>query len=39
MSDPNWDKGHYYGGEFPKMGMKLARSDVLPQSSFESVHK
>ncbi|XP_041368619.1 serine O-succinyltransferase-like [Gigantopelta aegis] len=25
MSDPNWNKGHYYGGTFPKIGMKLAR--------------
>lgn len=26
MSDPNWNKGHYYDGPYPKMGMKLARS-------------
>ncbi|XP_022327170.2 uncharacterized protein LOC111126670 isoform X2 [Crassostrea virginica] len=25
MSDPNWNKGHYYDGAYPKMGMKLAR--------------
>ncbi|XP_063425088.1 uncharacterized protein LOC134708466 [Mytilus trossulus] len=25
MSDPNWNKGHYYGAKYPKMGMKLAR--------------
>lgn len=25
MSDPNWNKGHYYDGPYPKMGMKLAR--------------
>ncbi|XP_002736918.1 uncharacterized protein LOC100374280 [Saccoglossus kowalevskii] len=25
MSDPNWNKGHYYGKAYPKMGMKLAR--------------
>ncbi|XP_061169662.1 uncharacterized protein LOC133179004 isoform X1 [Saccostrea echinata] len=25
MSDPNWNKGHYYDGTYPKMGMKLAR--------------
>lgn len=25
MSDPNWNKGHYYDGKYPKMGMKLAR--------------
>lgn len=25
MSDPNWNKGHYYDNKYPKMGMKLAR--------------
>lgn len=25
MSDPNWNKGHYYDKKYPKMGMKLAR--------------
>lgn len=25
MTDPNWAKGHYYDGAYPKMGMKLAR--------------
>ena len=25
MSDPNWNKGYYYGNKYPKMGMKLAR--------------
>ncbi|PVD21553.1 hypothetical protein C0Q70_17351 [Pomacea canaliculata] len=25
MCDPNWNRGHYYGGTFPKIGMKLAR--------------
>ncbi|XP_046547209.1 LOW QUALITY PROTEIN: uncharacterized protein LOC124257240 [Haliotis rubra] len=25
MSDHNWNKGHYYDGDFPKIGMKLAR--------------
>ncbi|XP_052222230.1 uncharacterized protein LOC127838479 [Dreissena polymorpha] len=25
MVDPNWNKGHYYDGKYPKMGMKLAR--------------
>lgn len=25
MTDPNWQKGHYYGTSYPKMGMKLAR--------------
>ncbi|XP_060076850.1 uncharacterized protein LOC132556455 [Ylistrum balloti] len=25
MSDPNWNKGYYYNGTFPKIGMKLAR--------------
>lgn len=25
MMDPNWNKGHYYGKSYPKMGMKLAR--------------
>ncbi|XP_067662744.1 serine O-succinyltransferase-like [Haliotis asinina] len=25
MSDHNWSKGHYYDGDFPKIGMKLAR--------------
>ncbi|XP_070582293.1 uncharacterized protein [Ptychodera flava] len=25
MTDPNWNKGHYYKGTYPKMGMKLAR--------------
>ncbi|XP_077986854.1 uncharacterized protein LOC144441179 [Glandiceps talaboti] len=25
MTDPNWNKGHYYGKTYPKMGMKLAR--------------
>lgn len=25
MSDPNWNKGHYYDKAYPKMGMKLAR--------------
>jgi len=25
MCDPNWNKGHYYDGKFPKIGMKLAR--------------
>ncbi|RKP23144.1 Alpha/Beta hydrolase protein [Syncephalis pseudoplumigaleata] len=25
MSDPNWNKGHYYGGIPPHIGMKLAR--------------
>lgn len=25
MVDPNWNKGHYYGQAYPKVGMKLAR--------------
>ena len=25
MCDPNWNKGHYYDGVYPKTGMKLAR--------------
>ncbi|XP_005110688.1 serine O-succinyltransferase-like [Aplysia californica] len=25
MCDPNWNKGHYYDGPYPKVGMKLAR--------------
>ncbi|KAK7505093.1 hypothetical protein BaRGS_00003663 [Batillaria attramentaria] len=25
MCDPNWNKGHYYEGTYPKVGMKLAR--------------
>lgn len=25
MCDPNWNKGHYYEGPYPKTGMKLAR--------------
>lgn len=25
MCDPNWNKGHYYDGAYPKVGMKLAR--------------
>ncbi|RKP12474.1 homoserine O-acetyltransferase [Piptocephalis cylindrospora] len=25
MSDPHWNKGHYYGGVLPHAGMKLAR--------------
>ncbi|KAK3586733.1 hypothetical protein CHS0354_017532 [Potamilus streckersoni] len=25
MTDANWNKGHYYDGPFPKLGMKLAR--------------
>ncbi|XP_072177133.1 uncharacterized protein [Diadema setosum] len=25
MTDPNWQRGHYYGDSYPKMGMKLAR--------------
>ncbi|KAL4219551.1 hypothetical protein ACF0H5_022127 [Mactra antiquata] len=25
MTDPNWNKGHYYDAKYPKMGMKLAR--------------
>ncbi|XP_030853716.1 uncharacterized protein LOC584214 [Strongylocentrotus purpuratus] len=25
MTDPNWQRGHYYGTSYPKMGMKLAR--------------
>lgn len=25
MSDPHWNKGHYYNGTFPRVGMKLAR--------------
>ncbi|OWF35835.1 serine O-acetyltransferase-like [Mizuhopecten yessoensis] len=25
MCDPNWNKGYYYNGKFPKIGMKLAR--------------
>ena len=25
MSDPNWNKGYYFGNKYPKMGMKLAR--------------
>lgn len=25
MTDPKWNKGHYYEGAYPKMGMKLAR--------------
>jgi homoserine O-acetyltransferase len=25
MVDPNWNKGHYYGGEKPDMGLAIAR--------------
>ncbi|PIK48200.1 putative serine-O-acetyltransferase cys2 [Apostichopus japonicus] len=25
MMDPNWNRGHYYGKSYPRMGMKLAR--------------
>jgi len=25
MSDPNWNKGFYYNGRFPRLGMKHAR--------------
>ncbi|XP_048775708.1 serine O-succinyltransferase-like isoform X2 [Ostrea edulis] len=25
MCDPHWNKGHYYDGPYPKVGMKLAR--------------
>ncbi|XP_014675202.1 PREDICTED: probable serine-O-acetyltransferase cys2, partial [Priapulus caudatus] len=25
MSDPNWNYGHYYDKDYPKVGMKLAR--------------
>ena len=25
MTDPAWNRGHYYDGAYPKMGMKLAR--------------
>ena len=25
MSDPNWNRGFYYDGKFPRMGMKHAR--------------
>ncbi|CAH1787233.1 unnamed protein product [Owenia fusiformis] len=25
MTDPNWNKGYYYNGKYPRMGMKLAR--------------
>ena len=32
MSDPNWQKGHYYNtGLYPKMGMKLARCALKGQ--------
>lgn len=26
MSDPNWNKGFYYDGPYPRLGMKHARS-------------
>ena len=29
MSDPNWNKGFYYDGPYPRLGMKHARSVVL----------
>ena len=29
MSDPNWNKGFYYNGTYPRLGMKHARSAVL----------
>ena len=29
MSDPNWNKGFYYDGAYPRLGMKHARSVVL----------
>lgn len=29
MSDPNWNKGYYYDGPYPRLGMKHARSVVL----------
>lgn len=25
MSDPNWNRGNYYDGKYPRTGMKLAR--------------
>ena len=25
MSDPNWNKGFYYNGRYPRLGMKHAR--------------
>ncbi|VVS93472.1 homoserine O-acetyltransferase MetX [Desulfoluna spongiiphila] len=25
VSDPNWNKGHYYGGESPALGLSVAR--------------
>ena len=25
MSDPNWNKGNYYGRDFPRIGMQHAR--------------
>ena len=25
MSDPNWNKGRYYGKQFPRIGMQHAR--------------
>ena len=25
MSDPNWNKGDYYDGQFPFVGMKVRR--------------
>ena len=28
MSDPNWNKGFYYDGPYPRLGMKHARSVV-----------
>ena len=27
MSDPNWNKGRYYGKKFPSIGMQHARLD------------
>ena len=29
MSDPNWNKGFYYNGPYPRLGMKHARSVPL----------
>ena len=29
MSDPNWNKGFYYNGSYPRLGMKHARLVVV----------
>ena len=40
MSDPNWNKGHYYGGEIPSRGLEIARMvGMITYLSDSSMHR